>query len=276
MSKDDLGDRMKLYEGMEAARRFMPRLPIVARMDGRGFSKFTKGMLRPYDQRMQEAMLNTTKRLMEETHACMGYTQSDEITLAWYATGARERIWFDGRVAKMTSQTAALATIYFYEEVLKLMPEFAPRLPTFDSRVWVCPTLEEAANAFLWRERDATKNSVSMAASSVYSHNELYRKTTNQQKDMLMEKGINWNNYSSVFKRGAFFQRKTVEGIVDCEELAELPPLHKAHSDPNFAFQRSRIMQIEMPVFDKVTNRADVIFKGAEPILFSLPELKVT
>lgn len=30
--KDDLGDRMKLYEGMEAGRRLMPLLPAMARL----------------------------------------------------------------------------------------------------------------------------------------------------------------------------------------------------------------------------------------------------
>lgn len=31
---DDLGDRMKMYEGMEAGRRLMPLLPVLARIDG--------------------------------------------------------------------------------------------------------------------------------------------------------------------------------------------------------------------------------------------------
>ncbi len=51
-SKDSFGDRMKMYEGAEAQRKFLPGLPIVARLDGRGFSRFTKGLERPYDQRM--------------------------------------------------------------------------------------------------------------------------------------------------------------------------------------------------------------------------------
>ena len=60
-SKDELGDRMKQYEGMEASVTFMPYLPIVARIDGRSFSKFTKPFQRPFDSRIMLAMHDTTK-----------------------------------------------------------------------------------------------------------------------------------------------------------------------------------------------------------------------
>jgi len=55
---------MKEYEAQETARRFLPGLPIYARIDGRGFSKFTKGMDRPYDARMSNAMVSATKVLV--------------------------------------------------------------------------------------------------------------------------------------------------------------------------------------------------------------------
>lgn len=73
--KDDFGDRMKLYESAESSRKLDPKFPIVARIDGRSFSKFTKKMQRPYDQRMSDAMVDTTAFLVQETHALLGYTQ---------------------------------------------------------------------------------------------------------------------------------------------------------------------------------------------------------
>jgi len=100
---DSLGDRMKLYESAEASRRFMPLLPVLARIDGRCFSSFTKGMERPYDSVMTDMMIATTAALVSETNACMGYTQSDEITLAWHSTDLKSQIFFDGRIMKMTS-----------------------------------------------------------------------------------------------------------------------------------------------------------------------------
>lgn len=72
--RDALGDRMKAYEARESERRFLPMLPVYARIDGRNFSSFTHGMERPFDRRMTEAMLLTTEALVEETHARIGYT----------------------------------------------------------------------------------------------------------------------------------------------------------------------------------------------------------
>ncbi len=61
---DALGDRMKSYESVEAGRRFLPLLPVLCRLDGKNFSKFTKGMNRPYDERMSKCMVETTKVLV--------------------------------------------------------------------------------------------------------------------------------------------------------------------------------------------------------------------
>ena len=59
MSKDDFGNRMKAYEAAETERSFMPLLPIYARIDGRGFSGFTRGLDRPFDLRITRAMIET-------------------------------------------------------------------------------------------------------------------------------------------------------------------------------------------------------------------------
>lgn len=267
MSNDALGDRMKMYEGFEAERRFMPLLPIVARMDGRSFSSFTKGMDRPYDADMSAAMIATCKALVEETGALMGYTQSDEITLVWYSDTLRRQTWFDGRVLKMNTALAASATLAFNEYIGKhsRLKEYAKKRPKFDARAWNVPTLEEAANSFLWRERDATKNSITMAAGAFYSHKQLQGVNGSVKQDMLMAKGVNWNNYPAFFKRGTFIQRRIVEGPFSREELDALPPLHAAHTNPDLQVRRSRILELDMPPFDKVTNRVDVIFNGAEP-----------
>ena len=76
-TKDALGDRMKSYEAVETHRRFDSTLPVYARIDGRGFSKFTKDMNRPYDLRMTNTMIGVTKYLVDKTHAACGYVQSD-------------------------------------------------------------------------------------------------------------------------------------------------------------------------------------------------------
>jgi tRNA(His) guanylyltransferase len=123
MAGDDLGDRMKMLEAQERSRRFLHGLPIYARIDGRGFSKFTKGMERPYDRRMSDAMVGTTKVLVEQTHATIGYVQSDEISLVWIPT-ENGHGWFDGKTMKMTSVLAGLAMVLpqGFEHMVRVAP----------------------------------------------------------------------------------------------------------------------------------------------------------
>jgi tRNA(His) guanylyltransferase len=265
MIVDELGDRMKLYEGAEAGRKFMPLLPIVARMDGRGFSRFTKGMERPFDPRMSQCMINTTEHLVRETNALMGYTQSDEITLVWFADNLKSQTWFNGRITKMIASLAAETTLAFYEQIMQHMPEYAKRRPRFDSRVWQVPNHVEAANTFLWREWDATKNSIQMAGHHYFSHKQLHKKHGGAIKDMLMDMGVNWNRYPAFFKRGTFIQRAVVNTPFTVDELSTLPPKHKAHTDPNLVMERSIIRHLDMPPFNKVINRPEVIFNGELP-----------
>lgn len=262
---DDLGDRMKRYEAMEAGRRLMPLLPVLARIDGRAFHAFTRGMQRPFDAVFTSYMVDTTVELVRETGACMGYTQSDEITLAWYSASPQNQIWFDGRVAKMTSQLAAQATLRFYRLVQERLPEYADRLPTFDARVWNVPNQTEGANVFLWREWDATKNSISMAASAYYSHHELHGRNSMEKHDMLRAQGVNWNDYPALFKRGAYVQRRTEYLPFDAAELAQLPPQHHAHSNPDLRVERTRCVVLDLPPLGTLNNREAVIFAGAAP-----------
>lgn len=262
---DSLGDRMKMYEGMEADRRLMPLLPALARIDGRSFHSFTRGMNRPFDARFSAAMVATTLHLVRETGACMGYTQSDEITLAWHSTSIQSQIWFDGRVAKMTSQLAAQATLAFYRCCLGTMPEFAQRFPTFDARVWSVPNRTEGANAFLWREWDATKNSISMAASALYSHKALHGKNGRDKHDMLRAKGVNWNDYPALFKRGLYVQRRTVAIPFSAQEIDRLPAKHEARANPSLVVERSVCAAIDLPPLAGLSNREAVIFDGADP-----------
>lgn len=258
--KDELGDRMKMYESRDAGARFMPMLPILARVDGRGFSRFTRGMKRPFDPAMSECMALTAEFLVHETGARIGYTQSDEITLAWYSPASKSQVWFDGRIAKMTSQLAAIATLHFYRLVETRLPDFKDRLPTFDARLWNVPNLEEATNVFLWREWDATKNSISMAASEFYSHRELMDKNGKEKQEMLFQKGVNWNDYPVHFKRGIYIGRKITKTPFTADEIEKLPPKHDARKNPDLIIERSVVERLFLPPLASVPNRVEVLF----------------
>ena len=257
---DKMGDRLKMFEGIEAGRILIPNLPICVRVDGRAFHTFTRGMNRPYDERMSKAMIETMKYLVQKTDACIGYVQSDEISLV--LSDIKEPL-FGGRVQKLTSIIAAMATAKFNDEIHKSFPDKA--LAEFDCRVWNVPNRTEAANTILWREFDATKNSISMAARSVYSDKQLLGKNSSDKQELLWQKGINWDKYPVFFKRGTYARRVVMERKLTPDELKDLPEHHEARKNPDMVFTRSEIKEIEMPIFSTVENREEVIFDGAEP-----------
>lgn len=264
---DAIGDRQKNYENEYASRKILPRIPVCARIDGRAFSQFTKGLNRPYDERLSNLMIETTKFLVGETCANVGYAQSDEISLAWYTGNNEDKTFFNRRVQKMESVLASLTAAYFMRNITKYLPEeYADRLPHFDARVWGIPTLDEAANYFLWREWDATKNSISMAAQMFFTHAELNHKNSSEKQEMLWQKGVNWNNYPSFFKRGSFLQTKKVIRKFATKDLDKLPPKHQARSNPDLNVERMECFRIEMPPFTKVKNKIGVLFLGEDPV----------
>lgn len=260
--RDAFGNRMKGYEALTES-RLCPDLPIVARIDGRAFHTFTRGMKRPFDEHLMWAMAETTKALVDATSACIGYTQSDEITIV--LRPHREPM-FSGRVQKLVSNLASIATAVFNEKIHQHYP--SKPYATFDCRVFVVPNETEAANAVLWREFDATKNSISSAAQAYFSHGRLMGLNGSQKQDLLMnEAHINWNDYPSRCKRGTYIRRVVETRKFTPEELAELPEKHAARLNPDLVVTREKIVIYDMPIFTKVTNREDVIFRNADPIV---------
>jgi tRNA(His) guanylyltransferase len=265
---ESLGDRMKLYESAEAGRRLMPLLPVIARLDGRAFHNFVRGLNRPFDERLSRLMIETARFLVREAVAVVGYTQSDEITLAWVPTEYDSQIFFDGRVQKMTSTLAALASSYFNRRLPEFLPpEYADRLPVFDCRVWNVPNASEAANTLLWRELDATKNSISMAARAYYDHAAIHEKTGSELQELLHRKGVNWNDYPAFFKRGTYLRRETVRRPFAPDEREHLPPKHAARANPELVVERSVIATLDLPPLSRVGNRGGVLFAGESALL---------
>lgn len=260
---EKLGDRCKRYEMAEAGRKAMAGLPLLARLDGRAFHTFTRGLSRPFCSPFASCMFETARALVEEFDARVGYTQSDEITLLFYAEpGSKAQLPFDGRFQKLTSVLASYAAAVFGREVLRLLPEKREAIPAFDCRVWNVPTLEDALDVFVWREDDAVKNSIAMAAQSVYSTRELHGKNGKEMQEMLFQKGINWNDYPPHFKRGAYVQRKTECRRLTAAELEKIPEAHRPPADQEFL--RSRVDLLPLEPIRKVPNAIQILF-GVEP-----------
>jgi tRNA(His) guanylyltransferase len=275
MSKhpDEFGTRMKEYEGVEAKRKFGPTLPVIARIDGRSFSKFTKPFNRPFDQRMANAMRATTKRLVEETHACIGYVQSDEISLIFKPNDDGGQIFFGGRIQKLTSVLAGMTTAFFIRALdHELMvdddditsSELNPH-PHFDCRVWSVPTKMEAANTLLWRAQDARKNGISSACRSLNSAKSMNFKDQAAMVQMIADKGVDYYAEFSVEDRlGSYFQRKTYQTLLDDETWDKIPDKQK--DGMCRVVTRSRVDQLDICYLGDVANRIELIF-GPDALL---------
>jgi tRNA(His) guanylyltransferase len=211
--KDELGDRMKTYYEDRTRYNLPRRTFTIIRIDGKAFHTYTRGLTRPFDQGLIDDMDATTKFLCESIQgARFGYVQSDEISilLTDFEKNTTDA-WFDGNIQKMCSISASMATAKFNElRIARYMNEIHVNGEStvkrtsafFDSRVFTIPNQEEVINYFIWRQTDATRNSISSVAQSMYSAKELHGKTTDNMQEMIFQKGQNWNDFPIGQKRG--------------------------------------------------------------------------
>lgn len=208
--KTALGDRMKAYE--QVTRMVLPRRTYaIVRVDGRAFHSFLRHADKPFDDAVMAAMDSVAQALCEEMQgAVFAYTQSDEcsVLLTDFGSSGTEP-WFGGVVQKMASIAASTGTVAFNRTY---RVAYDDAFATFDARVFTVPDQVEVANYFLWRQRDAVRNSVSMAAQSVISHKRLHGVSTGQMQELLWsEHDINWNDYPDGCKRGRVCVRQAGE-----------------------------------------------------------------
>lgn len=229
---DALGTRMKSYEYV--TRKYLERKsPVILRLDGKAFHSFTRGLNKPFDDIFVKSMQDTMKHLCENIQGCvLGYTQSDEITLVLVDYQSEEACaWFDNNIQKMVSVSASMATLAFNNafaenynkeqckyfddcnkekryrdlELEKYFDTLDKKCfkAMFDSRVFTLPK-EEVVNCLIWRQQDCVRNSIQSVGQANFSHNQLHGKNCINIQDMLMlEKGINWNDYPTHLKRGS-------------------------------------------------------------------------
>lgn len=209
--KHTLGDRMKRYEEVQQG-RLMRRTPVIIRLDGKAFHTFTRGLNKPWDDELSNAMVRTMVACCTQIQgAVLGYTQSDEISILLqdWATLDTDG-WYDYKVQKMVSVAASIATATFNSGY-----KHGDRLALFDARVFNVPK-EDVNNYFIWRQGDAVRNSISGLAQSKFSHKALQGKNSSQMQDMLhAEFGINWNDTPTRYKRGICFSEKLVMSTED-------------------------------------------------------------
>jgi tRNA(His) guanylyltransferase len=170
--------------------------PVLLRLDGHNFSRFTSNFARPFDQRIHDAMTATSTDLLHYfPSATVAYTQSDEITLI-FPEGVNA---FNERVQKLGSLAASYCSVRFgwhLGSCLQKEPEPAVKggreaagVAHFDARFFSVPSRAEALNCLIWRCRgDAVRNSVSGFARSLFEQKEMHGKSTEDLKEMIFER----------------------------------------------------------------------------------------
>jgi tRNA(His) 5'-end guanylyltransferase len=265
----DLNKRMKQYEGCYKT-IITPRSYVIIRLDGKNFSKFTKNMEKPFDKDFTKAMHETAMALCDYFNAKFAYTQSDEISLLITEIGGSNESQPElGNVLqKLCSLTASVATAKFnnilLQQTMAKEPAYSDmyeviiqeqNLAYFDSRVFVVPNEDEVFNHMVWRQQDASRNSISMAAHTILGHKATMNKSGAEKQEMMFQKGVNWNDYDTIFKRGAIVYKerymKEVDNPTDMDGNSEPTvisvPRNRwavAHETPIFTKNRDFLMNL--------------------------------
>ena len=211
MKFDELDRKMRIYE-TAADLCVLPEIFMVARIDGRGFTRLTKvahPFEAPFDPRFRDYMTATTAHLMQcGFNVLFGYTQSDEISLLFHP---RENA-YKRKLRKYHSLLAGEASAKFS----LLLGDLA----AFDCRISQLPTAELVVDYFRWRNEDAHRNALN---AHCYWALRRQGRTVNQattaveglsvseKNELLFQAGINFNDLPNWQKRGVGLYWETYE-----------------------------------------------------------------
>lgn len=250
MKHDEFGDRMKEYEKEYTSAHVPINQILCVRIDGKGFSKFTKGFKKPFDDALSSVMVNTMKKLVEDTHASIGYTQSDEITLIYTPKEKASEYIFGGKVSKINSILASMATVHFNYGLDVFIEKDKPAF--FDCRAWAVPDLVEASNVLLWRVQDARKNSISSLFRWTAGHKAMDGLDQLEMKALLKSDYFtDWNELPNKYKYGTYAKPVTVESYLTQSELMKIPE-HK-RPEAGVLVKRTKVQELDIGFFGDYT-----------------------
>ena len=252
---ETLSEKMKRFES-ENITKLKPKTPVIIRLDGRAFYTFTKGLTKPFDEDLSYLMQCTALGLASEIqNTKFIYSQSDEISMLltdW--DNPNTDTWYGYRLQKLISVSASMATVKFNQALMKIIDKYANKMSkldvilntdrpyivdniplnkdelkwaiwykkqfqaVFDSRAFNIPK-EEVSNYFLYRYRDAKRNSIQALARSCFSHKQLEYKNISDMIQMVKEKtDIDYNKLPSLQKVGfAVYKNEEENWIIDTE-----------------------------------------------------------
>ena len=218
---DEVATKIKSHEG-QFDPLLTPGLPFVVRLDGCSFKNYTNGLTKPFDSRLALAMILTMNSLMHHTGAVTGFTQSDEITLLFPGDTNVLHLPFNGRLSKIVSVFAGLASAKFNHYMQSFdYADRSERVKTriksggafFDARAFSLPDPISAMEAILWRHKfDCRRNAIHTLGIAHFSHKQLQNCSLAQVMELLRsERGIEvFRDIPKVYLFGTFAKRTLV------------------------------------------------------------------
>lgn len=234
---------------------------FIVRLDGRGFSKLTQNLVRPFDKDFTSCMEGAAKQMLLEFSPKLIHTGSDEISLYFPAkTGTSQHV-FGGRRQKILSIMAAFASVCFLQKAESLKLDISES-PQFDARI-ILVDREQAAQYFLWREKNTKRNSVSMACRSVLSHKEMQGLSTSDQIAAMASNGLDWGSFPDCWRRGTYFRKENRLVRLTASDIANMPLSSLAKENDEIV--RAFAVSPSFPPLATIENLADTLFgKEAE------------
>lgn len=191
---------------------------MVVRLDGRGFTKFTKAheFTKPNDKRALDLMNACGSTVMEEFgEIILGYGQSDEYSFVF----RRNAVVFKRRKTKILSLLVSLFSSAYVFNWAKFFPDITLQAPPqFDARVVLYPTDQSLRDYFRWRQADCHVNNLFNTTFWTLVHKG-GRSTTEAEADLsgtfsqdkheilFSRFGINYNNEPAQFRKGSVLRR---------------------------------------------------------------------
>ena len=203
MRFDDLDKIMRTYE--ESLDQYIePEKFIIARLDGRSFTKLTKetcDFKRPFDEKFRDIMVGTVMHLMKGCgfNIVRGFTESDEISLLL----ASDSTQFNRKVRKLNSILAGEASAYFSLQL--------GITACFDCRVIPLPDQERVDDYFSWRQEDANRNALNSwcywslrekGYNAADAQNLIKGKSIEEKKELLSQYGIDYETLPRWQRKG--------------------------------------------------------------------------
>lgn len=209
-----LGDRMKAYE--DCFRFILPkRSPKIIRLDGKAFHTYLRRVEKPYDRTVMDAMISAAQAVVQSIggSARCAYIQSDECSILLNDTlTLNTEAWFANNIQKIVSVASSIFTGEFNNTIAATLAQKAPTEfvgpAAFDARIFLLPDIVEVNNYFVWRQKDAIRNSIQQFGTKEFSAKELHGLNNELVLDMLRNAGKPWNEEEVWKQRGIVIANK--------------------------------------------------------------------